>query len=159
MRQQESVAPAASWRKVAAQSTRPLTKTHAHTYTHINPAPKHRKWQTMTIISLWVLCYNRTGLFSRQGTDSSQDEIGASAILGAQLDDELGFGPVQVTTLFLLPDFIFHFILALLLFSLSLLKSNDILLVLIISSLSNSASIFHSVASYHFCIFRLLVLL
>ena len=28
--------------------------------------------------------------------DSSQDEIGASAILGAQLDDELGGGPVQV---------------------------------------------------------------
>lgn len=30
--------------------------------------------------------------------DSSQDEIGASAILGAQLDDELGGGPVQVKT-------------------------------------------------------------
>lgn len=28
--------------------------------------------------------------------DSSQDEIGASAILGAQLDEELGGGPVQV---------------------------------------------------------------
>lgn len=28
--------------------------------------------------------------------DSSQDEIGACAILGAQLDDELGGGPVQV---------------------------------------------------------------
>lgn len=32
----------------------------------------------------------------RQGMDSSQDEIGASAILGAQLDEELGGGPVQV---------------------------------------------------------------
>nr|AAU88242.1 ubiquitous gelsolin [Danio rerio] len=31
-----------------------------------------------------------------QGADSTQDEIGASAILGAQLDDELGGGPVQV---------------------------------------------------------------
>uniref|UniRef100_A0AAY4C6W7 Gelsolin n=1 Tax=Denticeps clupeoides TaxID=299321 RepID=A0AAY4C6W7_9TELE len=31
-----------------------------------------------------------------QGMDSSQDEIGASAILAAQLDDELGGGPVQV---------------------------------------------------------------
>lgn len=29
--------------------------------------------------------------------DSSQDEIGASAILAAQLDDELGGGAVQVT--------------------------------------------------------------
>lgn len=28
--------------------------------------------------------------------DSSQDEIGAVAILGAQLDEELGGGPVQV---------------------------------------------------------------
>lgn len=28
--------------------------------------------------------------------DSSQDEVGASAILGAQLDEELGGGPVQV---------------------------------------------------------------
>jgi hypothetical protein len=37
-----------------------------------------------------------TGVFLRQGSDSSQDEIGASAILGAQLDDELGGGPVQV---------------------------------------------------------------
>lgn len=31
--------------------------------------------------------------------DSSQDEIGASAILGAKLDEELGGGPVQVTIL------------------------------------------------------------
>lgn len=35
-------------------------------------------------------------LFIRQGMDSSQDEIGACAILGSQLDDELGGGPVQV---------------------------------------------------------------
>lgn len=41
-------------------------------------------------------------MFSRQGMDSSQDEIGASAILGAQLDEELGGGPVQVTALCLL---------------------------------------------------------
>lgn len=34
--------------------------------------------------------------FPRQGMDSSQDEIGASAILGSQLDEELGGGPVQV---------------------------------------------------------------
>lgn len=33
--------------------------------------------------------------------DSSQDEIGASAILGAQLDEELGGGPVQVKMIFL----------------------------------------------------------
>lgn len=33
--------------------------------------------------------------------DSSQDEIGASAILGAQLDEELGGGPVQVKMFFL----------------------------------------------------------
>lgn len=32
----------------------------------------------------------------RQGMDSSQDEKGACAILGAQLDEELGGGPVQV---------------------------------------------------------------
>jgi hypothetical protein len=37
-----------------------------------------------------------TRMSLRQGSDSSQDEIGASAILGAQLDDELGGGPVQV---------------------------------------------------------------
>lgn len=37
-----------------------------------------------------------TGPPPRQGMDSSQDEIGASAILGAQLDEELGGGPVQV---------------------------------------------------------------
>lgn len=37
--------------------------------------------------------------FHRQGSDSSQDEIGASAILGAQLDEELGGGPVQVKTI------------------------------------------------------------
>uniref|UniRef100_A0A8C5AEU0 Gelsolin n=1 Tax=Gadus morhua TaxID=8049 RepID=A0A8C5AEU0_GADMO len=35
-------------------------------------------------------------IYMWQGMDSSQDEIGASAILGAQLDDELGGGPVQV---------------------------------------------------------------
>lgn len=40
-------------------------------------------------------------VFCRQGADSSQDEIGASAILGAQLDEELGGGPVQVHTLVL----------------------------------------------------------
>lgn len=33
--------------------------------------------------------------------DSSQDEIGASAILTAQLDEELGGGPVQVKMFFL----------------------------------------------------------
>lgn len=46
------------------------------------------------------MCFHLTIQLSdvshRQGTDSSQDEIGASAILGAQLDDELGGGPVQV---------------------------------------------------------------
>ncbi|XP_069017858.1 gelsolin a isoform X2 [Embiotoca jacksoni] len=35
-------------------------------------------------------------IYMWQGMDSSQDEIGASAILGAQLDEELGGGPVQV---------------------------------------------------------------
>uniref|UniRef100_A0A8C5EA98 Gelsolin n=1 Tax=Gouania willdenowi TaxID=441366 RepID=A0A8C5EA98_GOUWI len=35
-------------------------------------------------------------IYMWQGSDSSQDEIGASAILGAQLDEELGGGPVQV---------------------------------------------------------------
>lgn len=33
--------------------------------------------------------------------DSSQDEIGASSILTAQLDEELGGGPVQVKMFFL----------------------------------------------------------
>lgn len=41
---------------------------------------------------------NMVNPFPRQGMDSSQDEIGASAILGAQLDEELGGGPVQVKT-------------------------------------------------------------
>ncbi|KAM6902714.1 LOW QUALITY PROTEIN: gelsolin-like [Xenentodon cancila] len=51
----------------------------------------------------YIILYNyrhggRQGhiIYMWQGTDSSQDEIGASAILGAQLDDELGGGPVQV---------------------------------------------------------------
>lgn len=39
-----------------------------------------------------VVCYVR-----RQGEESSQDEKGASAILAAQLDTELGGSPVQVT--------------------------------------------------------------
>uniref|UniRef100_A0A8D3DJ21 Gelsolin n=1 Tax=Scophthalmus maximus TaxID=52904 RepID=A0A8D3DJ21_SCOMX len=51
----------------------------------------------------YIILYNyhhggRQGhiIYMWQGTDSSQDEIGASAILGAQLDEELGGGPVQV---------------------------------------------------------------
>ncbi|KAG7476402.1 hypothetical protein MATL_G00082450 [Megalops atlanticus] len=51
----------------------------------------------------YIILYNyrhggRQGhiIYIWQGMDSSQDEIGASAILGAQLDDELGGGPVQV---------------------------------------------------------------
>uniref|UniRef100_A0A8C7SXZ6 Gelsolin n=1 Tax=Oncorhynchus mykiss TaxID=8022 RepID=A0A8C7SXZ6_ONCMY len=51
----------------------------------------------------YIILYNyhhggRQGhiIYMWQGSDSSQDEIGASAILGAQLDDELGGGPVQV---------------------------------------------------------------
>uniref|UniRef100_A0A4W6FDZ4 Gelsolin n=1 Tax=Lates calcarifer TaxID=8187 RepID=A0A4W6FDZ4_LATCA len=51
----------------------------------------------------YIILYNyhhggRQGhiIYMWQGMDSSQDEIGASAILGAQLDDELGGGPVQV---------------------------------------------------------------
>lgn len=47
-------------------------------------------------------------LFPRQGMDSSQDEIGASAILGAQLDEELGGGPVQVQQIAPLVAFCFH---------------------------------------------------
>ncbi len=39
-----------------------------------------------------VVCYVR-----RQGEESSQDEKGASVILAAQLDSELGGSPVQVT--------------------------------------------------------------
>ncbi|XP_041098671.1 gelsolin-like isoform X1 [Polyodon spathula] len=35
-------------------------------------------------------------IYTWQGSDSSQDEIGASAILSAQLDEELGGGPVQI---------------------------------------------------------------
>uniref|UniRef100_A0A7N8XQI8 Gelsolin n=1 Tax=Mastacembelus armatus TaxID=205130 RepID=A0A7N8XQI8_9TELE len=35
-------------------------------------------------------------IYMWQGMDSSQDEIGASAILAAQLDEELGGGPIQV---------------------------------------------------------------
>ncbi|XP_028664389.1 gelsolin-like isoform X1 [Erpetoichthys calabaricus] len=35
-------------------------------------------------------------IYNWQGADSSQDEIGASAILTAQLDEEMGGGPVQV---------------------------------------------------------------
>uniref|UniRef100_A0A8C4EP71 Gelsolin n=1 Tax=Dicentrarchus labrax TaxID=13489 RepID=A0A8C4EP71_DICLA len=51
----------------------------------------------------YIILYNyhhggRQGhiIYMWQGMDSSQDEIGACAILGAQLDDELGGGPVQV---------------------------------------------------------------
>ncbi|XP_016894097.1 gelsolin a [Cynoglossus semilaevis] len=51
----------------------------------------------------YIILYNyhhggRQGhiIYMWQGMDSSQDEIGASAILGAQLDEELGGGPVQV---------------------------------------------------------------
>ncbi|XP_033831952.1 gelsolin a isoform X2 [Periophthalmus magnuspinnatus] len=51
----------------------------------------------------YIILYNyshggRRGhiIYMWQGSDSSQDEIGASAILGAQLDEELGGGPVQV---------------------------------------------------------------
>lgn len=33
----------------------------------------------------------------RQGAESSQDEVGASAILAVQLDDELGGGATQVS--------------------------------------------------------------
>uniref|UniRef100_G3Q289 Gelsolin n=1 Tax=Gasterosteus aculeatus aculeatus TaxID=481459 RepID=G3Q289_GASAC len=51
----------------------------------------------------YIILYNyshggRQGhiIYMWQGADSSQDEIGASAILGSQLDDELGGGPVQV---------------------------------------------------------------
>ncbi|KAG7999726.1 Gelsolin [Nibea albiflora] len=41
---------------------------------------------------------NRDGhiIYIWQGAESSQDELGASAILAVQLDDELGGGPVQV---------------------------------------------------------------
>ena len=34
---------------------------------------------------------------SRQGAQSTQDEVAASAILTAQLDEELGGTPVQVS--------------------------------------------------------------
>eukprot|EP00064_Thunnus_orientalis_P007306 superscaffoldBa00000801_g7326 len=51
----------------------------------------------------YIILYNyshggRQGhiIYMWQGMDSSQDEIGASAILCAQLDEELGGGPVQV---------------------------------------------------------------
>ncbi|XP_029025541.1 gelsolin a isoform X2 [Betta splendens] len=51
----------------------------------------------------YIILYNyrhggRQGhiIYMWQGADSSQDEIGASAILGAQLDEELGGGPIQV---------------------------------------------------------------
>uniref|UniRef100_A0A8C9YUV9 Gelsolin n=1 Tax=Sander lucioperca TaxID=283035 RepID=A0A8C9YUV9_SANLU len=51
----------------------------------------------------YIILYNyhhggRQGhfIYMWQGADSSRDEIGACAILGAQLDDELGGGPVQV---------------------------------------------------------------
>ncbi|TSK72131.1 Gelsolin [Bagarius yarrelli] len=51
----------------------------------------------------YIILYNyrhggRQGhiIYIWQGLNSSQDEIGASAILATQLDDELGGGPVQV---------------------------------------------------------------
>uniref|UniRef100_A0AAR2JBP6 Gelsolin n=1 Tax=Pygocentrus nattereri TaxID=42514 RepID=A0AAR2JBP6_PYGNA len=51
----------------------------------------------------YIILYNyrhggRQGhiIYIWQGLDSTQDETGASAILAAQLDDELGGGPVQV---------------------------------------------------------------
>ncbi|XP_061119698.1 gelsolin-like isoform X1 [Conger conger] len=51
----------------------------------------------------YIILYNyrhggRQGhiIYMWQGMDSSQDEVGACAILSAQLDEELGGGPVQV---------------------------------------------------------------
>lgn len=47
-------------------------------------------WMTSVVASRVFFAY-------RQGDDSSQDEKGASSILAAQLDEELGGGAVQVT--------------------------------------------------------------
>lgn len=60
----------------------------------------YRTVESNTAVS-WFLCV------PRQGMDSSQDEIGASAILGAKLDEELGGGPVQVKYFFPLLCFCF----------------------------------------------------
>lgn len=80
--------------------------------------------------------------FPRQGMDSSQDEIGASAILGAQLDDELGGGPVQVKTHRSFRGFLFFHQL-IFIFSFMFLKS------LLSSGLLRAATASLTITSFH----------
>ena len=95
--------------------------------------------------------------------DSSQDEIGASAILSAQLDEELGGGPVQVNPIvpfFCL--FCFHQLKFILSFaSVKVLPSSSVLFYLDILSLFliSPMLLLSSLVSVLFCTFRLLALL
>uniref|UniRef100_A0A8C4EPW9 Gelsolin n=1 Tax=Dicentrarchus labrax TaxID=13489 RepID=A0A8C4EPW9_DICLA len=75
------------WRETASDKVSVDPSTHGQFYggdSYIILYNYHHGGRQGHIIYMW------------QGMDSSQDEIGACAILGAQLDDELGGGPVQV---------------------------------------------------------------
>lgn len=87
--------------------------------------------------------------------DSSQDEIGASAILGAQLDEELGGGPVQVKHIVPLVAFSFHEFIFILTFMLLKYLLSSGLLIAATSSLTFTS--FYSFSS-HLMVFPLLLL-
>lgn len=59
-----------------------------------NPAPQW--WFPVRGILMKKQLYNLVSLVCRQGAELSTDEVGASAILAVQMDDELGGGAEQV---------------------------------------------------------------
>ena len=70
------------------------THTHTHTHTHIHThTHTHTQQLPLVVTFLYLLSV------LRQGAESTQDEVGASAILAVQVDDELGGSAVQVQSL------------------------------------------------------------